>query len=196
MVVCRSLVFYCRFIASLLNVWLTLSSVFWKIICCLCWFWLHVLLETWCCMEIEHNVGFIPSASPFLFISATDVFLLSCYCATASQLNESPVSVSVSQMVSPVFQHFCLHKSLLLNFSGLVAHSDLDERAIEALKEFNEDGALQVLVQFKESDLSHVQVSRSEVIWLLLYSSSRSRWMCVCDTLLLSFRTKVPFSVG
>lgn len=43
--------------------------------------------------------------------------------------------------------------------AGLVAHSDLDERAIEALKEFNEDGALQVLVQFKESDLSHVQVS-------------------------------------
>ena len=40
-----------------------------------------------------------------------------------------------------------------------MAHSDLDERAIEALKEFNEDGALQVLVQFKESDLSHVQVS-------------------------------------
>lgn len=41
--------------------------------------------------------------------------------------------------------------------AGLVAHSDLDERALEALKEFNEDGALQVLVQFKESDLSHVQ---------------------------------------
>ncbi|XP_037099878.1 heterogeneous nuclear ribonucleoprotein Q-like isoform X1 [Syngnathus acus] len=41
--------------------------------------------------------------------------------------------------------------------SGLVAHSDLDERAIEALKEFNEEGALQVLLQFKESDLSHVQ---------------------------------------
>lgn len=41
--------------------------------------------------------------------------------------------------------------------AGLVAHSDLDERAIEALKEFNEEGALQVLVQFKESDLSHVQ---------------------------------------
>uniref|UniRef100_A0A8C2Z8Z4 Synaptotagmin binding cytoplasmic RNA interacting protein n=1 Tax=Cyclopterus lumpus TaxID=8103 RepID=A0A8C2Z8Z4_CYCLU len=39
----------------------------------------------------------------------------------------------------------------------LVAHSDLDERALEALKEFNEEGALQVLVQFKESDLSHVQ---------------------------------------
>lgn len=41
--------------------------------------------------------------------------------------------------------------------AGLVAHSDLDERAIEALKEFNEEGALQVLSQFKESDLSHVQ---------------------------------------
>ncbi|KAG7331885.1 hypothetical protein KOW79_005854 [Hemibagrus wyckioides] len=41
--------------------------------------------------------------------------------------------------------------------AGLVAHSDLDERAIEALKEFNEEGALQVLQQFKESDLSHVQ---------------------------------------
>lgn len=42
--------------------------------------------------------------------------------------------------------------------AGLVEHSDLDERAIEALKEFDEEGALQVLVQFKESDLSHVQV--------------------------------------
>lgn len=53
--------------------------------------------------------------------------------------------------------------NLLCRFSGLVAHSDLDERAIEALKEFNEEGALQVLVQFKESDLSHVQVS----FWIL-----------------------------
>uniref|UniRef100_A0A671RH26 Heterogeneous nuclear ribonucleoprotein Q-like n=1 Tax=Sinocyclocheilus anshuiensis TaxID=1608454 RepID=A0A671RH26_9TELE len=41
--------------------------------------------------------------------------------------------------------------------AGLVEHSELDERALEALKEFNEEGALQVLVQFKESDLSHVQ---------------------------------------
>uniref|UniRef100_A0A8C7KZS3 Synaptotagmin binding cytoplasmic RNA interacting protein n=1 Tax=Oncorhynchus kisutch TaxID=8019 RepID=A0A8C7KZS3_ONCKI len=41
--------------------------------------------------------------------------------------------------------------------AGLVSHSDLDERAIEALKEFNEEGALQVLLEFKESDLSHVQ---------------------------------------
>lgn len=41
---------------------------------------------------------------------------------------------------------------------GLVSHSDLDDRAIEALKEFNEEGALHVLLQFKDSDLSHVQV--------------------------------------
>ncbi|KAG8124061.1 hypothetical protein E2320_019626 [Naja naja] len=41
--------------------------------------------------------------------------------------------------------------------AGLVAHSDLDERAIEALKEFNDEGALAVLQQFKDSDLSHVQ---------------------------------------
>lgn len=40
---------------------------------------------------------------------------------------------------------------------GLVAHSDLDERAIEALKEFNEDGALAIFQQFNDSDLSHVQ---------------------------------------
>ncbi|XP_059842572.1 heterogeneous nuclear ribonucleoprotein Q-like isoform X1 [Hypanus sabinus] len=41
--------------------------------------------------------------------------------------------------------------------AGLVSHSDLDERAIDALREFNEEGALSVLQQFKESDLSHVQ---------------------------------------
>ncbi|XP_060771288.1 heterogeneous nuclear ribonucleoprotein R-like [Neoarius graeffei] len=41
--------------------------------------------------------------------------------------------------------------------TGLVAYADLDERAIDALREFNEEGALSVLQQFKESDLSHVQ---------------------------------------
>lgn len=41
---------------------------------------------------------------------------------------------------------------------GLAAYVDLDERAIDALREFNEEGALSVLQQFKESDLSHVQV--------------------------------------
>lgn len=47
--------------------------------------------------------------------------------------------------------------------AGLVAYADLDERAIDALREFNEEGALSVLQQFKESDLSHVQVSPSVV---------------------------------
>lgn len=55
------------------------------------------------------------------------------------------------------------------SFPGLVAHSDLDERAIEALKEFNEDGALAVLQQFKDSDLSHVQVP---LIWCQCKKSS------------------------
>lgn len=52
-----------------------------------------------------------------------------------------------------------MHYSFVcISCSGLVSHSDLDDRAIEALKEFNEEGALQVLLQFKDSDLSHVQV--------------------------------------
>ncbi|KAM9776296.1 heterogeneous nuclear ribonucleoprotein R-like isoform X1 [Syngnathus acus] len=41
--------------------------------------------------------------------------------------------------------------------TGLVAYAELDERAIDALREFSEEGALAVLQQFRESDLSHVQ---------------------------------------
>ncbi|XP_016062802.1 PREDICTED: heterogeneous nuclear ribonucleoprotein Q isoform X4 [Miniopterus natalensis] len=55
--------------------------------------------------------------------------------------------------------------------AGLVAHSDLDERAIEALKEFNEDGALAVLQQFKDSDLSHVQD------WKIIFQN-KSAFLC------------------
>ncbi|KAK2105253.1 hypothetical protein P7K49_014767 [Saguinus oedipus] len=40
---------------------------------------------------------------------------------------------------------------------GLVAHIDLDETATEALREFNEQGVLSVLQQFRESDLSLAQ---------------------------------------
>ncbi|XP_039272976.1 heterogeneous nuclear ribonucleoprotein R-like isoform X2 [Styela clava] len=40
---------------------------------------------------------------------------------------------------------------------GLVQYSELDERAIEALKELEEDGAIAVLKQFKDSNLQHVQ---------------------------------------
>lgn len=40
---------------------------------------------------------------------------------------------------------------------GLVKHEELDERAFDALKEFDCDGACAVLQQFQDSNLSHVQ---------------------------------------
>uniref|UniRef100_T1IVI9 RRM domain-containing protein n=1 Tax=Strigamia maritima TaxID=126957 RepID=T1IVI9_STRMM len=40
--------------------------------------------------------------------------------------------------------------------TGKLAHADLDERALDALKEFPVDGALAVLKQFLESNLEHV----------------------------------------
>lgn len=40
--------------------------------------------------------------------------------------------------------------------TGKLAHSELDERALDALKEFPVDGALNVLSQFLESNLEHV----------------------------------------
>jgi hypothetical protein len=40
---------------------------------------------------------------------------------------------------------------------GQLDLAELDERAFDALKELNEDGALSVLEQFAGSDLSHVQ---------------------------------------
>lgn len=64
-------------------------------------------------------------------------------------------------------------------FSGLVAYADLDERAIDALREFNEEGALTVLQQFKESDLSHVQVAvRTSGTARRLTSQVRVRHIC------------------
>lgn len=69
-----------------------------------------------------------------------------------------------------VAKRFCMY------VAGLVAYADLDERAIDALREFNEEGALSVLQQFKESDLSHVQVSfsvtlfKSKILREILYS--------------------------
>jgi len=40
--------------------------------------------------------------------------------------------------------------------SGKLAHADLDERALDALKEFPVEGALNVLTQFLDSNLEHV----------------------------------------
>ncbi len=41
-------------------------------------------------------------------------------------------------------------------FIGILAHSDLDTRALDALKEFPADGGIAVLQEFKESNLEHV----------------------------------------
>jgi hypothetical protein len=40
--------------------------------------------------------------------------------------------------------------------TGKLAHTELDQRALDALKEFPVDGALNVLSQFLESNLEHV----------------------------------------
>lgn len=70
-------------------------------------------------------------------------------------------------MMSSIFNPTTYQFSSVSLPSGLVSHSDLDDRAIEALKEFNEEGALQVLLQFKDSDLSHVQVCMCQ--WQCFY---------------------------
>lgn len=76
----------------------------------------------------------------------------------AKQLTAFIISAVVVMMMSSIFNLAAHQFSSVAPTSGLVSHSDLDDRAIEALKEFNEEGALQVLLQFKDSDLSHVQV--------------------------------------
>lgn len=40
--------------------------------------------------------------------------------------------------------------------TGKLAHEELDERALDALREFPIDGALNVLEQFIDSNLEHV----------------------------------------
>lgn len=70
-------------------------------------------------------------------------------------------------------------KSLCVYDTGLVAYADLDERAIDALREFNEEGALSVLQQFKESDLSHVQVSPSGINFKCKAFKYESNHFCV-----------------
>lgn len=44
-----------------------------------------------------------------------------------------------------------------IHLDGLLSIDELDDRALEALKEFSPDDALHVLEQFTKSDLSHVQ---------------------------------------
>ena len=40
---------------------------------------------------------------------------------------------------------------------GILSPEELDDRAFEALREFDQEGALEVLDQFSNSDLTHVQ---------------------------------------
>jgi len=61
------------------------------------------------------------------------------------KLAEAGLTPAVATALDNIFQ------------SGQVVSSDIDERAIEALKELSEDGALQVLSQFTDSNLQHVQ---------------------------------------
>jgi hypothetical protein len=43
-----------------------------------------------------------------------------------------------------------------LHQSGMLTEGDLDERAMDAIKEFPADRALDVLAEFKQSNLEHV----------------------------------------
>lgn len=72
-----------------------------------------------------------------------------------------------------------------MSSTGLVAYVDLDERAIDALREFNEEGALTVLQQFKESDLSHVQVSESAKVTLV--AALRRSPLACCERFFFPF---------
>lgn len=44
----------------------------------------------------------------------------------------------------------------MCHVTGKLTHADLDERALDALKEFPVDGAVNVLTQFLDSNLEHV----------------------------------------
>jgi len=41
-------------------------------------------------------------------------------------------------------------------FAGKLSHQELDERALDALKEFNPEDAIKVIEQFNEASLEHV----------------------------------------
>lgn len=60
-------------------------------------------------------------------------------------LVEQGLNEAVAQRVSEIFA------------SGILSPEELDDRAFEALREFDQEGALEVLNQFANSDLTHVQ---------------------------------------
>uniref|UniRef100_A0A182Y580 RRM domain-containing protein n=1 Tax=Anopheles stephensi TaxID=30069 RepID=A0A182Y580_ANOST len=61
-----------------------------------------------------------------------------------SKLLEYGLNLSVASRLDAIYK------------TGKLAHSELDERALDALKEFHVEGALDVLDQFLDSNLEHV----------------------------------------
>ena len=62
-----------------------------------------------------------------------------------------------------------------LFFAGKLSHSDLDDRALDALKEFPTEGALAVLAQFLESNLEHVSNKSAYLCGVMKTYRQRSR---------------------
>ena len=59
--------------------------------------------------------------------------------------------------------------------SGLLSPEELDDRAFEALQNFNEDAALEVLERFANSDLSHVQNKSAFLCGVMKTHTEKSR---------------------
>jgi len=83
----------------------------------------------------------------------------------------------------------------LLIISGKLSHSDLDDRALDALKEFPIDGALAVLAQFLESNLEHVSNKSAYLCGVMKTYRQRSRYYPLPGILKLTIknRTKPGF---
>ena len=62
------------------------------------------------------------------------------------------------------------------SYSGKLVHSELDDRALDALKEFPVDGALAVLQQFLESNLEHVSNKSAFLCGIMKTYRSVSIW--------------------
>jgi len=58
--------------------------------------------------------------------------------------------------VSGVWYYSCQCVSVVCELTGLLAEGDLDERAMDAIKEFPAERALDVLAEFRQSNLEHV----------------------------------------
>lgn len=70
---------------------------------------------------------------------------------------ETPLSNEAQQLVSQGLAVRVAQRAGDIFTSGALSPEELDDRALDALREFNEDGAIDVLNQFANSDLSHVQ---------------------------------------